>query len=684
MSKLLSKKKHNKAEDLKPLNKNNSFLNIETHYNWWILGVIVFTVIVYKNIIDAGFIYYSDDLYILNNDLVKDLSFEGIKKIFSSYFYHGYIPITLLSYAIEYYLWGITPYLYLFTSLLFHLINTYLVFRFIYLVTKNPQTGILTALYFAIHPMHVESILWIAERKDLLFALFYLLGAIYYIKYLKNNYKINYFIIVSVLLLLSMLSKPSALTFPALLILLDYYFDRKFDFRAISEKIFLFVLISGLGLIYYLNFPKHISALSFTFLDRIFMGGYSFMFYVVKVIAPFNLSLIRPYPQLPLPAVYYIATALSFIIFIGLLTYIIKNFKTSKILIFGLMFFLIHISFVLHIATSIGGVVIVADRYTYLPYIGFFFIAGEYYCKTKTQKRIKPYIKSIYITFFIAFTLLFSYLTWERIKVWDSPLTIYEDVIKKNPDAWQAYNNLGYIYSESEQYEKAISYFDKAIAIKPLFSRSYFNRGVCKMKLEQYKAAIEDFDISIKNFPKNDQAYFNRGLAKYNSGDYEGTMKDYNITLKLNPRNANAYNNRGWLFFLQEKYDSASNDFNKAISLNPSFDMAYNNRGWLKFNQNDYKSALADFDKALQINPNLDIGYVNRGWTRYTIKDYEGAIADFDRAIKINPGETKSYMNRALAYIELGRYDDACTNWNTAKNLGNSIAEELFNKYCHQ
>jgi len=684
MSKPTPKKHQNKPKEITlPLNKKG-FLNIESHYNWWILGVIIFTIILYKNILNAGFIYYSDDLYILNNDLIKDFSVAGIKKIFVSYFYHGYIPITLLTYAIEYHFWGDTPYLYLITSLFFHLINTYLVFRFIHKLTKNPLTGILAALFFAIHPMHVESVLWIAERKDLLFVMFYLIGAIYYISYLKNNLKIKYFIIVCVFLLLSMLSKPSALTFPALLALIDYYYNRKFDFRAISEKVFQFVLIGSLGLIYYINFPRHVSDLSFTFIDRIFMGGYSFLFYFTKAFAPFNLSLMRPYPPTPLPTIYYIYTIISVLIVIALLIYIIRKLKTSKILIFGLMFFLIHISFVLHIGTLIGGVVIVADRYTYLPYLGFFFIAGEYYCKSIKNKKARTYVRPAFIAFFIAYTLFFSYQTWERIKVWDSPYTIYEDAIKKNPDAWQAYNNLGYLYTETKEYQKALPYFDKAIALRPQYMKAYFNRGTCKLELRQYEDAIKDFDKSIESFPFKDQNYFSRGLAKYNINDFEGALKDYNISIRLNPKHADAYNNRGWLLFQLEKYDKALSDFNSAIALKPDFDLTYNNRGWLRYTLKDYNKAIADFDKALQVNPNMYMAYINRGWTRYTIKDYAGAISDFSKAMGISPQETKPYMNRALAYIETGRKDEACKDWNSALNLGYYQAEELINKFCKQ
>ena len=550
------------------------------------------------------------------------------------------------------------------------------------MLTKNSPTGILAALFFAIHPMHVESVLWIAERKDLLFVMFYLIGAIYYIKYLKNNLKVKYFVLVCIFLLLSMLSKPSALTFPALLVMLDYYYSRKFDFRAIFEKIFLFILIGSLGMIYYINFPKHVSDLSFTFIDRIFMGGYSFLFYFTKAFAPFNLSLMRPYPQIPLPSIYYITTVISIIIFIGILIYLIKNYKTSKILIFGLMFFLIHISFVLHIATSIGGVVIVADRYTYLPYIGFFFIAGEYYCKFQKNKNTKSFVKPIFIAFFIVFTLFYSYQTWERIKVWDSPYTIYEDAIKKNPDAWQAYNNLGFLYTETKEYQKALAYFDKAIEYRPQYVKAYFNRGTCKLELKQYEGAIKDFDKSIEYFPQRDQTYFNRGLAKFNINDTVGAMKDYNITIMLNSKHVDAYNNRGWLFFLLEKYDKALSDFDKAIALKPDFDLPYNNRGWLKFTIKDFNSALADFDKALQVNPNMYSAYINRGWTRYTIKDYTGAISDFSQAISISPQETKPYLNRALAFIESGKADEACKDWTSAKNLGYYQAEELINKYC--
>lgn len=647
---------------------------------WQMAGVLLLTFLVYIKFTSAGFIYYSDDLYVLNNDLVKDLSLKGIANIFTSYFYHGYIPITLLSYAIEYALWGATPFLYVLTSLLIHLLNTILVYHFIRQLVNDNFTPVLTALLFAIHPMHVESVMWIAERKDLLFAFFYLAGAILYINYLRNGFKYKTFALIVLMLLLSMFSKPSALTFPALLILLDYYTGRKISKRLIMEKIFLFAIIIGIGVVYYVNFPQHVEEATFSFIDRIFMGGYAFLFYVVKLIAPFNLSLIRPYPTLPLPSLYYIATVISLILTIASVLYIVRRYRQSRDIIFGLMFFLIHISLVLHIATPIGGVVIVADRYTYLPYLGFFFIAGTYYVKNRSKKTVAQVLRAA----FLALIILYSVLTYQRVPVWHNAETMYTDIISKNPDAWQAYNNLGFIYSEKNRDNEALALFDKAIELRPDYAKAHFNRGVIHYRNDNYDKALSDFTDAATFDSLNPETFYKKALCHYNLNKPVEALADFTKTISLNPRHADAYNDRGWIRFEQFDYDSAMSDFDKAILYDSLFDMAYNNRGWLRFTQKDYDGALSDFNKAIAINATVPLFFINRGWLKHTLQDFTGAIIDYNTAGDISPNYPKVYSNRSLSYLALNKRSEACADLRKAYELGVVGSLDLIKLYCSE
>ncbi|MDD3877439.1 MAG: tetratricopeptide repeat protein [Bacteroidales bacterium] len=679
----MKKKKRSPFQSInekKPALKKTGVPALFRNPNFLLLGILLLTIVVFSNIIYNNFIYYDDDVYVLENSIIKDFSVKGIITIFTSFYYYGYIPITLFTYALEYFLWDNLPYPYLITNLLFHLINTILVYRFIYAVSKKSGTALIASLFFAIHPLHVESVVWIAERKDLLYALFYLLASISYIKYLTNNYKLRYLFYTLLLITISMLSKPAGVTFPALLLLLDYYFKREINKKVIAEKLFFLFIMALFGAYYFMvKTPTHIEKIEFTFLDRIFLGGYSFMFYTIKSFVPSKLSLLYPYPVqgVVLPAIYYIATVISIVIVSALCFYVYKNYKKSRQLIFGSMFFLIHISLVLHIVNSIGGVVVTADRYTYLPYIGLFFLAGASYSHLESG-----FYKKMMLSFLLICAFTFSYISHERVKVWRDGESIFKDAIAKYPEAWLAYNNIGVIYNKKKMYQEAVVYFDNAIKYNPKYVKAHYNRGNSKLELGLNSEAIIDFTRAIELDGRHYMAYYNRGLAKHRMDLNQEAIIDYTKAIELDTNYAEAYNSRGWTWFLTNEYEKAMADFDRAILLKPTLDIAYNNRGWLKFTMNDFQGALNDYDMALAQNPDFELPYINRGWLRYQSKDYLGALTDFNVAIDINPENIKNYLNRALVNIELGNIEDVCKDWKAAAQLGSEEAQNLFNSYC--
>jgi lipoprotein NlpI len=414
---------------------------------------------------------------------------------------------------------------------------------------------------------------------------------------------------------------------PLLLLLTDYYYKRKFEVRAIAEKIPFFVLslIFGiLTLVFREDAGRIGSQYVFSAFDRIFLVGYSIGFYLFKVFIPLKLSAYYPYPVkldglLPL---WFYPTPLVIAAWI-LLIYKLQNYRRE--LIFGSLFFLINIILVLKIV-PMGGE-IVCDRYAYLPYIGFFLIIGWTYCWIADRfYSSSGWLKYCVIMAVVVPIMAFSAISYERTKVWKDSLTLYNDVLEKYP----------------------------------LVDVVYFNRGNYKSEQKDYAGAIADFNKAIElNY---DKAYNNRGLAKTAwRKDYADAIADFNKAIGLNPGHVDAYNNRGHTKMDWGKdYAGAIADFNKAIELNPGYADAYNNRGIIKNDQKDYSGAIADFNKAIELSPGHANAYNNRGTVKLVSrKDYVGAIADFNKAIELNPGHADAYNNRDVAKILWGRANTA-------------------------
>lgn len=531
-----------KNNEIKQKNRINpgSFSMDLPQAKWLLAGILLITFIAFANTLKNDFITnWDDNTYIINNNDIKNLSFEGIKNLLTGYHIGNYHPLTMLSFAIEYKLFGLNPRAFHFFNLLFHLINVWLVYRFIILLSKRTEVAAIVAVLFAIHPMHVESVSWISERKDVLYAMFYLASLITYLKYTNSNQKkyLNYSVLF---FLLSLLSKSMAVTLPAILILLDYYLDRKPERKTIIEKIPYILLSLVFGLLA-LKSQGESGAISlapqFELFDRLFIAGNALLTYCVKLILPINLSAMYDYPVKTndlLPWIYYLSPFILIAIFLA----IIKISTNRKDTIFGTLFFLSTISLVIQVIPF--GRAIVADRYTYIPYIGLFYIIGQFYCviidsKTDILKRLKPYIKNTAI----GIALLLAVLTLNRNKVWKNGLTLFEDVIKKNP-------NIGY---------------------------AYFARAEAKDDIKDYHGAISDFTEAIRFDPTFMDAYLNRGVMRHYVGDNPGAIADFTKAIELNPGNAALYMNRGLCKLDLRSRQEACLDFEKAASLN--FKSAY-------------------------------------------------------------------------------------------------------------
>jgi tetratricopeptide (TPR) repeat protein len=564
-----------------------------------LVGILLISIFIFSNTFQNQFVEWDDWAYITENELLRDLSPKGIKAIFSTFYAGNYHPLTALSNAIDYHIFGLNPFGYHIGNLFFHLLNIALVFLLIKHLAKRVETAVICALFFAIHPMHVESVTWLSARKDVLYSFFFLLAIIQYIIYLYN-YKNKYLYWALLLFLFSILSKPAAVVLPLLLLLVDYYAGRKDYRKMVVEKIPFFVLAIGAGIATIFaqkstDAFRDVSA-SFNLVERFFLTTYSFAYYHLKAVLPFNLSALHPYPD-RLTFVYYLSP-----LFLGLIIWIIyKSKNLKKELIFGFGFFLITIILVLHIPV---GQAIVAERYTYLPYIGLFYILGQLYCYlTDKQKDAKNY----WIGVMTIFAFVFALTTWNRNMVWKDSITLFDDMIKKNPTCGYAYVCRGDVLKNAGNYQQAEQDYSYCLQYAPALTFVYYNRGIARFYLQKYQEALQDLEKAAVDYPKNVELLHSRSNVKYVLKNYTGAIEDANSVLSIQPNSPLSYQTRASCSLALGKLDAALQDYTMAIRLKPDLLAAYVWRGKVKLQQQKTTEACIDWKTASQIGNNQEI-----------------------------------------------------------------------------
>lgn len=427
--------------------------------------VILMTAAAFLPSLFNGFVLWDDDEYVLNNEAIRHFSFDNMKTIFTKAFVGTYCPLVMITYSIDYHILKLDPFIYHFTNYILHIITTMLVFIFIYLMSRELIAAFLTALIFGLHPLHVESVAWVSETKDILCALFFMLCLIMYQRYLKS-FNLRNYLYAFLFLLLSLFSKSTAVTAPVILLVIDYFNHREINLKSLAEKTPFFIIA-----FIFAAANMHFQALAGTVglnadtMVKIYFILKSIPFYLSKLIMPVNLCAIYFYTNVtPSQIGEMIFNAALLAILSGALLFM---FRRSREIFFGGAFFIITLLPVLKIIPF--GDAFAADRYVYLPSIGIFYIfsvtaAGVVTTKTK---QLPDIIKKISLFFITLIIIALSVLTWQRCQIWKDDETLFHDVAKYYPDNPMVDNHLGLSYVRQGDFENAIKYFKKGLSENP-------------------------------------------------------------------------------------------------------------------------------------------------------------------------------------------------------------------------
>ncbi len=533
---------------------------------------------IYWPVQDYGFIYFDDDVYVTQNiHLQSGITTDGLRWAFSTKYFGLWNPLTWLSLMLDYQLFGFNAGGYHWTNVIFHILNSVLLFFLFKNLTGAVWRSALVAALFAVHPMNVESVAWIAERKNVLSTFFWILTLLFYGRYVKHpDWKRYLPVLIS--FALGLMSKPMLVTVPFVLLLLDYWplnrtminagsaaetplvvkaEKRKISFLII-EKIPLFILSTVL-IFLTTGTPQTDKTIYSTFVWRMRNVVFSYIMYLKKLFLPTDLSTYYMYFNIPAWKI-FISVALLIIFTI----FVCRYFKKHPYLPVGWFWYLgtfVPVIGIIQIADHT-----MADRYAYVPFIGIFIIiawgAEEVLSKTFFLKKILIFILVLIIMFF-------TVASRNQVNLWVDTVTLFENALEKDPNNHMAYQIIGQEMAKRGEYEKALKYFDMTLKIRPQFYPAYNNKAVVFQKIGKRHEALQNFEMSARIYKFSAETYFSIGFIYLEDGKFNQSIEYALKAIKIKPDYQAAYDMAGIAFVEKGKIQEGIKYFEKSLRINP-------------------------------------------------------------------------------------------------------------------
>jgi tetratricopeptide (TPR) repeat protein len=606
---------------------------------------------VYWPVYKYDFAKYDDDKYVTKNiNIQSGINPRFIRWAFTTGYFSYWHPITWISHAIDYQLfknWGGGHHL---TNVFFHIANTLVLFYVLMRMTGAVWPSAFVAAIFALHPLHVESVAWIAERKDVLSTFFWLLTMWAYIRYVENP-RLKWYSAAIMLFILGLMSKPMVVTLPFVLLLLDYWpLQRKITRRLIIEKIPFFICSFLICMVTFLvqksnNAMGAMETLGFKV--RVGNAIFSYVAYIAKMLWPSRLAVFYPHPGSELSITAVIICALPLLL---ISVYSIYSARRYRFLAVGWFWYLGTL--VPAIGLVQAGAQAMADRYTYMTLTGLFIIIAW------SAKEFVP--KWRYRNFTLAFlaimVLIASALTASRqLRYWKNSIALYEHTLQVTKNNYVILFNYAKSLTEMGRLDEATKMLNDALAINPDSAEVYDGLGCALLFSGRTTEAIEHFKLAIKYKPDFVPAYNNLAVTLYKRGRNEEAIGYLKQALKLKPNYVKAYLSLGVICNASQKFDEAIKSLNKVLELEPANIIAHSYLYTALAAIGKTDEAIKEVRFVLKVKPNDVEMYRNLGILLEKKGEITEAIESYRAALKIEPYEinTRQLLDAALKKQEL-------------------------------
>lgn len=648
---------------------------------WIYLILALVTFAVYWQIHSFEFTNYDDDEYVnKNRHIITGLTRKNVAWVFTNSHAGNWHPLTGLSHILDSHLFGKNAGLHHITSLLFHIVNTLLLFTVLKRIISAAMKSAFVAALFAFHPLHVESVAWVSERKDVLSVFFGILTIAAYFRYTRGP-NLNRYLLTLLLFICGLMSKPMLVTWPFVLLLIDYWplerFDGKNLQRLILEKIpFLafsaasstltFFVQRGAGAVRKIETIPLLSRIENTFI--------SYVTYIGKMIWPAHLAVFYPHPENKPQAWPAIGAA---VLLVGITVGVLILSKRYKYLFTGWFWYLGTLVPVIGLVQV--GDQAMADRYTYIPLIGLFIIiawgADDLLSQWKHRKVI------LRISAMIILTSLFVY-TYFQVSYWRSSITLLEHALKVTKDNYVAHYYLTGPLADIGKSAQAIEHFKQTLRIKPNESTIHKNMAIALARMDNLEDAVFHLNEALRLDPNFAEAHSSFGYVLNRQGKFEQAKKHFEKALNLKSNNAATYANYSYTLLNLGKYDEAVSCLKTAIELEPDSVANYNFLAIAFTRTSKIDEAVENYYKTLSFDSNQPEATNNLAWllaTHNESKYYNPneAIRLVEKTYKLVQYPNASLLDTlAAAYAATGRFSQAIDTAEAALRLAETSNQQ--------
>ncbi|HVO85319.1 MAG TPA: tetratricopeptide repeat protein [Syntrophobacteria bacterium] len=582
------------------------------------IGVILFalTATVFWQVGSHDFIAFDDPEYVIDNPMVRaGLTLQGLKWAFSTFAAANWHPLTWLSHMLDCELFGLNPGRHHLASLFFHLLNTLLLFLVLVKMTTALWRSAVVAALFAIHPLHVESVAWIAERKDVLSTSFWMLTLWAYSRYAEKPGRTSY-LVALILYALGLMAKPMLVTLPFVLILLDYWplgrwptgglvhEPRQHGGRVASlfrEKT-PFILLAALSSTVTLIAQWQGGAVSPTEIIplgvRLCNALVAYLLYLVKMVWPVGLAVFYPHPGPSLPLWLVL---LAILVLVGVTLWVLRAGTGQPYLVTGWLWYLGTLLPVIGLIQV--GDQAMADRYSYIPLIGPFMMISWGLPALAARWRLPRILLPILTATALSALLCVS---WVQVRHWRDSVTLFAHTLSVTTNNSRMHNNLANVLARQGKIEEALTHYEEALVIQPNAPQAQSNLGAVLVSMGRVEEGIGHYREALRLDPNLAAVHNNLGVVLAEQGKSEEALRHYLKAIELRPDYAEAHNNLGNLLADHGKLAEAVARFQEALRLQPFYPDAYNNLGVALARQDRLREAIPHFERALELQPDFE------------------------------------------------------------------------------
>ena len=668
------------------------------------LALMLVTLLVFVRALQCGFVDYDDGDYITGNAQVQaGLTWAGVKWAFTTGCASNWHPLTWLSHMLDAQLYGLDPAGHHLTSVALHAMNAGLVFLFLARLTGATWRSLIVAVFFALHPLRVESVAWISERKDVLSFCFGMLALLAYSGYVRESAIRNAqpkgnpkpkprsrsggwaYGLALLCFALSLLSKPMLVTLPCVLLLLDYWPLGRMSgvrrevsgkpqgevpwLRLAAEKLPFLMLAIASSVVTFLVQRQGGAVASVTGLPlgaRVENSFIAYVRYLFKTVWPADLATLYPHPG-HWPSWQVLAAVL---LLLAISTLLVLRRRVWPFALVGWLWFVGTLVPVIGLVQV--GIQSMADRYTYLPSVGLLVAAVWLAHDAVARLRAKPAGAALAV---VGFAVVCAGLTWRQIGFWKNTETLFGRAVAVTRDNYLAYNNLGFYLANHGRYAEAITNYQASVRIKPDYEDALNNLGHALAELGRNTEALPFYEAALRVKPRHVEVNNNYGNALSGVGRLDEAIAHYEIALAENPAHADTHSNLGVALAMKGRLDEARRHLQEAIRLRPNHAGSHSNLGNVLAGLRQLDEAMREYRAALHLKPDDAQAHNNLGNVLAEKGRLDEAALHYRRALNLNANNPEANFNLGMVLTRQGLGEQAIQHLQEALRLKPDYSE---------